>query len=495
MNRKIIALLLLVSLCFSIVACTGSETPDNNDGPANTPSTSDKVLYEIPDGGYDGSSVTITFSHTMNQDLRSILDRYIKDFNKIYPNIKVEHSQVGGYDELHEQINKQIAGNNQPNIAYCYADHVALYNASKKVVPLDAFIDSTIEVQTATGTAVLGYTDAEKQDLIDGGYYYEGTVFDEAGTMYTLPILRSTEVMFYNKTVFEDEALLAKYPDLKVPTTWEEMERVCEILKTEYPECTPLGYDSESNWFITLCEQYGSNYTSSVKGEEYLFNNKTNKDFVKMLRSWYEKGYFTTKALNGDAYTSDIFTQTADEGKAFMCIGSSGGAKNQFPESLDGVAPFEIGVAQIPQVDTSKPKSISQGPSLCIFESDNKQEVIASWLFVKFLTTNKEYQAEASMVQGYMPVLKSVRDIDSYKAYLASADSDTLNHVTASAVKLGLELVDSYYVSPAFSGSAKARVQVGKIITICMEQPAADAAALDELVNKVFNEAIYACLH
>ncbi len=469
MKQKILALLLLVTLCFSMVACMNNGGGGGNEGDG-------KVLYDIPEGGYDGSSVTITFSHTMNQDLRSILDRYIKEFNKLYPNIKVEHSQVGGYDELHEQINKQIAGNNQPNIAYCYADHVALYNVSNAVVPLDAFIDHE----------TLGYTEAEKNDLIAGGYYYEGTVFDEAGTMYTLPILRSTEVMFYNKDVFEECGLTP-------PTTWEEMEQVCKVLKEKYPDSTPLGYDSESNWFITLCEQYGSNYTSAVKGEEYLFNNKTNKDFVKMLRDWYDKGYFTTKALNGNSYTSDIFTQTSEDGKAFMCIGSSGGAKNQFPDSLDGVAPFEIGVAAIPQVDTSNPKCISQGPSLCIFNSDNKQEVIASWLFVKFLTTNAEYQAEASMVQGYMPVLSSVQDIPSYSAYLESAGGDTLNHVTASAVKLGLELVDSYYVSPAFSGSAKARVQVGKIITICMEQPLTNG--LDALVDEAFNQALYACNH
>jgi len=47
--------------------------------------------------------------------------------------------------------------------------------------------------------------------------------------MYSLPFSKSTEVLYYNKTAFEDE-------ELKVPTTWEEMEEVCRILKTRYKE-------------------------------------------------------------------------------------------------------------------------------------------------------------------------------------------------------------------------------------------------------------------
>ena len=48
---------------------------------------------------------------------------------------------------------------------------------------------------------------------------------------------------------------------IAVPTTWDEMEQVCAKLKELDPQSIPLGYDSESNWFITMCEQYGSDYT------------------------------------------------------------------------------------------------------------------------------------------------------------------------------------------------------------------------------------------
>ncbi len=193
--KRIFALLLVVVMAFSMFACDiiggGNNTP-TPDGGDKTPAP-EKVRYEVPAEGYDGSEVTITFSHTMGESLRNVLDKYIAEFNEIYPNITVEHTQVGGYDDVRDQIKQELTAGNQPNIAYCYPDHVALYNLTKKVVPLDNFIESKIVINEETGE-ILGFTDEQIANFIDG-YYSEGTVFDAAGTMYTLPMSKSTEVL------------------------------------------------------------------------------------------------------------------------------------------------------------------------------------------------------------------------------------------------------------------------------------------------------------
>ena len=508
--KKIIALILLVVMCFTMVACGGGQTPGgnntgnnsgnnsgntgNNNNTGNNKPAAQKATYNVPEGGYDGSEVTITFYHTMGQNLKNVLDRYITKFNEIYPNITIDHQQIGGYDEVRDQINTQLSGNNQPNIAYCYPDHVAMYNVTKKVIPLDNLIDSQI-VDEATG-GILGLTAEQKADFIQG-YYNEGTVFDEAGTMYTMPLSKSTEALYYNKTFFNEN-------NLKVPTTWEEMEQVCaqiqEILKndsnTANDENYPLGYDSEANWFITMCEQYGSPYTSNDKNDHYLFNNKTNREFVKMFRGWYEKGYVTTQELYG-AYTSALFTN-ADPSKpsCYMCIGSTGGASHQIPTGEDNVYPFEVGVAPIPQADPENPKAISQGPSLCIFSQvgdtdtyDNDQEVVASWLFVKFLCTTPEFQAAFSMSSGYMPVINSAKEIPAYANWLNNANGAA--NLAALVIQASFAQADSYFVSPAFNGSSKARDQVGKLIQTCFTTPADD---VDAMILAKFKEAIDECL-
>ena len=470
--KKIIALLLVLVMSFAMFACQPkAPNEDENKDQTQTPAP-EKVRYEdIPAGGYDGSAVTIKFSHTMGEALRTELDAAIARFNEIYPNITIEHSQIGGYDDVRDQIKQELTADSQPNIAYCYPDHVALYNLTKKVVPLDNFIESTIPDELGGG--VLGFTQEQIDNFIDG-YYSEGTAFDEAGTMYTLPMVKSTEVMYYNKTFFEKN-------NLKVPTTWAELEEVCAKIKAIDPDCTPLGYDSEANWFITMCEQYGSNYTSTGE-DKFLFNNSTNREFVKMFRGWFDKGYFTTQEIYG-SYTSALFTTES----CYICIGSSAGASHQVPPTVDGQPKFVMGVAPIPQVDPSKPKAISQGPSLCIFDQANKQEVVASWLFVKFLTTDAEFQASFSIASGYIPVIEKevlVKEVPTYGEWLESGKP------IPTAINVALAAKDSYFVSPAFNGSSKARDAVGVLMQYCFTTQATD---IDAMILQAFKDSVKEC--
>ena len=467
--KKIVAILLLVTMLLGIALMSGCNK-------ANEVLSKDFV---IPEGGYDGSEVTITFYHTMGANLRDVLDAFIVKFNELYPNITVVHEQVGGYEDVRDQIKTELTVGNQPNIAYCYPDHVALYNVAKAVVTLDGLIASDIEVTRADGTKeTLGLTAEQKADFIEG-YYNEGKEFGD-GKMYTLPFSKSTEVLYYNKTFFEAN-------NLTVPTTWDELEEVCKKIKEIDPTSIPLGYDSESNWFITMCEQLGTDYTSAT-GEHYLFDNAENKAFVKRFREWYQKEYVTTQEIYG-AYTSGLFTATTGQ-RSYMSIGSSAGAKHQRPAANDkGEYAFEVGIATIPQVDASNPKVISQGPSLCIFQKSNPQEVIASWLFVKYLTTSVDFQAAFADASGYVPVLKSVADHPAYKAKMDAADGG--DNVAYLSAKVCLQQANAYYTSPAFNGSADARDEVGTLIQAAFTKDA--GGNLDAMIDEIFQAAIKNC--
>ncbi len=333
-------------------------------------------------------------------------------------------------------------------------------------------------VTRADGTTeILGLTDEQKADFIEG-YYEEGRQFGD-GLMYTVPFSKSTEVLYYDKTFFDANGI-------SVPTTWEEMEQVCAQIKALDPQSIPLGYDSESNWFITMCEQYQSPYTSAT-GDHYLFNNETNRSFVKMFNEWYNKGWLTTQSLYG-AYTSGLFTATTGV-RSYMSIGSSAGSKYQRPTAnADGSYPFEVGIATIPQVNMENAKVISQGPSVCIFKKDNPQEVVASWLFIKYLITNVEFQAEFSMASGYVPVLKSVAENPVYADFLAQADGG--NFVAALSAKVCLAQADAYYVSPAFVGSSTARDQAGSLMSKCLALTGDD---VDAQIEAAFEDAIDEC--
>ena len=467
MKKTFLVLLLLVGAVM-VAFCGG-----------NSESGNAKVegAFEVPEVGYDGSEVTITFYHTIGSTKTHTLDDYIVEFNKLYPNIHVVYESVGCYDDLRDQISTQITVGNQPNIAYCYPDHVALYNLAGAVATLDNLINSDIVVTRADGTTeTLGLTAEQQVDFIEG-YYNEGRQFGD-GLMYTMPFSKSTEVLYYNKTFFDANGI-------EVPTTWEELEAVCAKIKEIDPTSIPLGYDSESNWFINMCEQYNSPYTSAT-GDHYLFNNETNRSFVKLFRSWYEKGYLTTQKLYG-AYTSGLFTSTTNP-KSYMSIGSSAGATYQRPAKVDGAYPFEVGIASIPQVSQDNRKVISQGPSLVIFDKANSQEVVASWLFVKFLTTSVDFQAAFSMDSGYVPVIKSVMDNAVYADFIANADG--YDNIAALSAKACLEQEDAYYTSPAFNGSSTARDQVGALLSKCLSTATDN---VDAMILQAFQDAIDEC--
>ncbi len=427
--------------------------------------------FVMPSGGFDTSAeVTVTFYHTMGAALRGVLDRYVQEFQTLYPNIHIECSTQGNYDDLYQIVSSELMVGRHPNFAYCYQDHAAYYNDTMSaVLPLDDFLPggkyADMTVRQADGTEVpLGLTEEDVAKIVPA-FLEEGRGFAD-GKMYTLPFAKSTEALFYNKTAFEAHGWT-------VPATWEEVEALCRKIRAEYPDSTPLGYDSEANWFINLCAQHNSPYLSA-EGEKYLFDNETNRNFVNELAGWYQDGLFTTQALH-NAYTSDLFTSQ----RAFMCVCSLASASYMGGYGTSG---FEVGVAPVPQVDPTHPKVILQGPSVCIFKDDDPQKVLASWLFLKYLMTNVTFQGEFSHASNYLPVLDRDTMLESapYRQFLESADTN----LTARAVKVCMEQQDAFFSTPAFVGSGRARDEVGELmVSVLSGRKTLDEAFRDAVEN------------
>ena len=183
--KKFLSLLMALTMLMACTACFGSAE-----------SASDPAAY-------DGSEVNITFYNTMGSNLTPVLDTYIEEFNKLYPNIHVSYTSVGGYDDVRDQISKEITVGGQPNIAYCYPDHVALYNLARAVQPLDAYIDSTATITRADGTTeTFGLTQEQKDDFISA-YYEEGRQFD----------VHAADEQVHRSAVLQQDVLRRERPD------------------------------------------------------------------------------------------------------------------------------------------------------------------------------------------------------------------------------------------------------------------------------------------
>ena len=389
----------------------------------------------------------VTFWHTMGQDKQALVDRIIGEFNKVYPDIEIEHSAQGDYTGLHEKLKSAIPAGTMPTMAFCYPDHVADYMSSNAVINIDTYLARDDLKFTAEEGA--------QSDFVES-YWKEGQAYQTTGT-YSVPFAKSTEVMFYNKTFFD------KYSSkISVPTTWAEMWETCRIIKEEIMPLEPgiefpMGYDSDSNLFITLCEQRGIPYITNENvnsAEDHIkFNNADAKALINDLVQKERAGYFATKnCLANNAYTSTYFT----EEKTVMSIGSTGGTSYQTSSN------FEVAVAPAPVTSNtgSGNKIISQGPSICFFKKGSAEIKEGAWKFYKFLTKAFNTAAYATM-SGYEPVRTSAKSLPEYQTYLQGTSLQAkVSKVTATIDG------DRFIYSPVFVGSAKAREEVGTILSL-----------------------------
>ena len=412
--------------------------------------------------GGDGK-IHVKFWHTMGDDNEEVVNRIIEKFNEKYPDVKIDHTMQGDYSAVYNKLNSAIPAGTMPQMAFCYPDHVADYLAdSNAVVNLDEYLNDPELKFTAE--------DGLEDDFVEM-YWDEGKHYLQSGT-YSVPFAKSTEVMFYNVDFFN------KY-NLTVPTTWTETWAVCRQilqLKKDNPNDGtlkaieyPMGYDSDSNLFITLCEQMGIPYTTNdnitTEKDHVQFNNADAKAMAEEFVGYMKEGLFVTKGgMENGAYTSTYFT----EGKCVMSIGSTGGTSYQTTSN------FQQAIAPVPTVHgTDADRYISQGPSICFFKKGTEEQKKAAWNFYKFLVRT-EFTAAYATRSGYEPVRKSAYQLESYKEYLNGGS------LQAKVSKCTAQLNGRFYNSAVYSGSALAREAVGGIFAnMFIRNQSADKAFAD----------------
>lgn len=425
-------------------------------------------------------SKTIVFYSTQGDRLKAITQMAISSFEAKFPDWKVMHVQVGGYDDLKERVGRNLNDGKQPDIAYCYGEHVPEYIESSKIINLNELIKSSETVLGANKTRyAVGYENDEIADFIYD-YYQEGFAsnygdYDKYGyastDLLTIPFAKSSELMYFNKTALDSLGL-------SPAQTWEELWSQCEIIKLRYPTATPLAYDSESNWFITTCRQNGWGYTSA-SAPHYLFNNVNTQAWLRQLSDYYNQGYVTTQNTYS-GYTSSLFIRGADNGGAIYCISSSSGASYLYPGSL-----FECGVAPVPGTKLADGSinysTIAQGPSLVMFEpgynvENGDEKKIMTFLFMKELLS-PNFQAAFSMASVSNPVRSSVYTIPSYVEYVNG------NDIVSVTARVSYYMIGRYFTSPSFIGASTARSQVGNAMCYSLTGSKTPEKALSDAID------------
>lgn len=420
--------------------------------------------FEMPEEFDTSKNIEITFwaKNDTNKTQTEVYKKAIKDFEAIYPNITVNMKLYTDYARIYNDVITNISTQTTPNVCISYPDHIATYMTGINVVlPLDEIMNDS---RYGLGGSEVKF-DSPKVSEIVPEYLQEGFLADN---YYALPYMRSTEALYINKTYVE--SLGYEIPDI---VTWDFIWEVSEAATALNPDGTyllnlgkvmiPFIYKSTDNMMITYLKQKNAGY-SDDDGNIYMFND-TCTEFLEEIAGHASTGAFSTFKISG--YPANFL----NAGQSVFAIDSTGGATWMGYEAPncdideDDLVEFELAVRPVPQVDITNPKMMSQGPSICIFNKEDPQVVLASWLFTQYLLTN-DVQISYSQTEGYVPVTQKARDDERYIEYINNEgdDSSLYYYGKLEATRLLLNNTSNTFVTPVFNGSASLRNAAGAVI-------------------------------
>ena len=462
---------LLLAGCLVLCGCHGSR---------------EQNAFAVPDTFDEGREYEITFwaKNDTNKNQVAIYEQSIEDFEALYPGIHVNLRLYTDYGKIYNDVITNIATGTTPNVCITYPDHIATYlTGSNCVAPLDALF---ADEKYGFGGSELRYDGPDAEEMIP--QFLQECAF--GGAHYAIPYMRSTEACYVNKTYVE--ALGYQVPDV---LTWDFVWEVSEAATAKNADGTyrvngqnvliPFLYKSTDNMMIQLLAQAGAGY-STASGDIQLFNDTT-RGILKTVAQHTKSGAFSTFKISG--YPANFL----NAGQCIFAVDSTAGSTWMGSDAplvdidREKLVQFETEVRMIPQLDPEHPKMISQGPSVCVFNKDDPQEVLASWLFAQYLLTN-EVQIAYAQTEGYVPVTAKAQNSAAYQDYLAREGEDNEAHyaVKLQASKLLLEHTGDTFVTAVFNGSASLRNAAGQLI-----EDTTKATRRKQTVDDAFLDSLY----
>ena len=370
-----------IAAATAMTACSGGST-----GKANTtassaasaaPETVDPSKYEVTE------PITITWWHALESQYDELVADVVKKFNATQSLITVEAQYIGSYKDINEAlVAAHAAGTGLPAVAVANTDYVASYGDSGLYENLDPYIAGT------------GYdVDDFSAGLLLSSQY--------EGKQVALPFLHSTQVIYYNKTMADENGW----------TIPEKIEDFTPFLaevhskKGIYGTVVP-GWDQ---WYFET--MYLNEGVQIITGDNDCdLNSETALGVTNMIKGWCDAGdaYF---AAGTDA--SATMRQNFYDQKTFSVMHTSSLYNNYVSKCPD----FEVGMAWYPAATTGDKNSEVGGCVLGIPSKNDQATKNAAWQFLQFLC-GKEVNMEWAEGTGYLPTRNSVLNTEEGKEFL-----------------------------------------------------------------------------
>ena len=376
--------------------------------------------------------VTLTIWHTYVEQMGDAFRALVDEFNGTAgaeAGISIDIASVSNADELNERLldaaNGVPGAPELPDLAVLYPK-VAVLLANKGML-LD-----------------LGeYFTADERAKFVSPLLEEGLLGGD--TLYLLPVAKSTEVLYVNRTVF-DRFAGETGADIGRLTTFEGIAELAaeyynwtDARTPDTPEDGKAFYYSDNPFNLTAIwfEQLG---------ESFIENERMNLQSSAFERLW--SIYYPLMVRGGFAIFNKYGNYLAMTGDA-VCISSTSAGAIYYPNSVtyadNTKEDVEFEVLPYPVLEGGEKTVMQRGGGMCALKSEKKREYAASF-FLKWLTgADVNYRFGTST--GYMPVVTEAFEHIRRGGEILS-ENENIRKMLETAV--GMQDNYSFYIPPVF---------------------------------------------
>ena len=338
--KKIIALLLVLVMALSLVAC-GNKADE-------------KVTLNVIAAQYGGKTADWWVG-------------FEKDFEAANQNIDLVVDVVS-WNDIYTVVNTRISNNDAPDILNI--DVFADYQADGLLLPAQDFVSEE--------TYAKFYPAFLEQSVVDG-------------TVWAVPDLASARALYYNADILAAAGV-------EVPTTWAELKAACEAIKAYDANIYPWGVDMTTDegqaCFAYYAWTNGGGFVDA--SGNWTLNSAENVEAANYVLDLVASGLTNTSPATETRYDlQEMFAA----GKLAMMIGP-----NQISSYVAGTEnPINFGIASIPANEGKATSSVGVMDRFMCFDNDySDAEMEAIKKFFDFFYEDKRY-SDWVIMEDFLP--------------------------------------------------------------------------------------------
>lgn len=390
--KKVMCVFLSIMLILGMSAC-GVEKQEETVQEGFKPSmdTSVKASIKIA-GGYDNFEA-----------LEAEFDR----FNEYYPNVELVYTKVDDYNNM---IGTVLSGNDAPDI---YVNYSWMYGRDQYKASID-YAENLAD--PALGLSL----DVIRSNIL---------LNTDDGTLPMVPVFSNTYGMLVNQSIFEKEGL-------SVPTTYDELIKVCDTLRDKGYDNPLMGFSKEettSIFTLTIYPFYCGTVAEDKEAVEQL--NSLDASAGEYIRPSLEKitEFLEDTRVNIDAcdkiednYDAVILRFFEGDVPMMTCSGDtvSGTKKRESRSEAFSANPFKYTFVPIPMSNDGVTFLDMSNLQFSVNKESSNLDV--SNEFMRFLITSEELN-EMAQNKGLMSPTKDLSFNSMYAAFGDIPESQILS--------------------------------------------------------------------